>query len=97
MTQVKSVMGRRSRLERTLYGMGATPARTGQRDLTSEELRIARRMARQIGCTYEMVARAINWDRSVASLRSKLMAVNIRCVRSKGRISLHLRTYETRG
>ena len=78
MTQVKSVMSKMARINRAIAGTDDVPSmRTmNRRDLTSEEKRIARSMARKEATT-EQIAKAIKWPYTVGNLGKKLRSINI--------------------
>ena len=77
MTQVispfSSKMGRMARV---------LPISRTSRDLSSEQKRLARHIAREPGMTIKILAERIGWDASVSSLGLKLKAINIRCSKS---------------
>jgi hypothetical protein len=95
--QIKSVAA--GRMARAIMGMDEKPRPRNYRTLTSQEMGLARKMARDPKCTIEQIAAALNWELSLPSLRSKLRQVNIRLARVNvtGFLSLtHLRSIETR-
>jgi len=100
MTQVHSVLTYRGRLLRALAGHSEV-LRTqpkNSRTLMSNELRLARRMARDPRCSVSDVAAAIKWTGNMQTLSKKLRAVNIHCVGStkSGCTVGHLLRNETR-
>jgi hypothetical protein len=99
MTQVHSVLTRRGRLLRALIGHSEALRLPDKRSrtLTSNELRLARHMARDPRCSAHDVARAIKWTGRIETLRKKLKAVNIYCVGSSTGYTVgHLLRNETR-
>ena len=76
MTQVKSVMSKMARINRAVTGMGESSRAHLRRELTSEEKRIARNMARK-DATTEQIAEAIKWPYTLGYLGKKLRSINI--------------------
>ena len=81
MTQVKSVMGKQARMARAIAGTEYSMPKSGRRDLTSNEKRIARHMAHK-GATVHDIALAINWTMNEVTLWQKLKAINIKTSRT---------------
>lgn len=95
MTQIYSVRTGSANIARMLIGTDPDKKRAStSRELTSKELMIARRMARDISCNIRDIAAAIKWDRTLTNLQHKLKKVNIVCV--GGRLGGHLNRIDTR-
>ena len=78
-------LSHRSRVARAIAGDDLeNPGRCHRRDLTSEEKRVARTAARK-GMTLAQIGVLLSWDMSIASLRAKLGAINIKMNRGSGR------------